>query len=50
MGLPIMGTIGLLLKAFHEGMLTAEDIEECIEKLKENNVRISEEHIQMEKS
>lgn len=42
MGLPITGTIGLLLKAFDEGMLTAGDIEECIEKLKETNVRISE--------
>ena len=42
MGLPITGTIGLLLKAFDEGMLIAEDIEECIEKLKETNVRISE--------
>ncbi len=42
MGLPITGTIGLLLKSFDEGMLTAGDIEECIEKLKETNVRISE--------
>lgn len=42
MGLPITGTIGLLLKAFDEGMLTAGNIEECIEKLKETNVRISE--------
>jgi len=42
MGLPITGTIGLLLKAFDEGMFTAGDIEECIEKLKETNVRISE--------
>lgn len=42
MGLPITGTIGLLLKAFDEGMLTVGDIEECIEKLKETNVRISE--------
>ena len=42
MGLPITGTIGLLLKAFDEGMLTAGDVEECIEKLKETNVRIGE--------
>lgn len=42
MGLPITGTIGLLLKAFDEGMFTAGDIKECIEKLKETNVRISE--------
>lgn len=42
MGLPITGTIGLLLKAFDEGMLTAEDIEKCIERLKETNVRIGE--------
>lgn len=32
MGLPITGTIGLLLKAFDEGMLTAGDVEERIEK------------------
>ena len=42
MGLPITGTIGLLLKAFDEGMLSTGDIEECIERLKETNVRISE--------
>lgn len=42
MGLSITGTIGLLLKAFDEGMLTAGDIEECIGKLKKTNVRISE--------
>ena len=34
MGLPITGTIGLLLKSFYDGMLTSGDIEECIEKLK----------------
>ncbi|MCM1089975.1 MAG: DUF3368 domain-containing protein [Muribaculum sp.] len=41
MGLPITGTIGLLMKAFDEGMLSTGDIEECIERLKETNVRIS---------
>lgn len=42
MGLPIAGTVGLLLKAFDERMLTAGDIEKCIDSLKETNVRISE--------
>lgn len=41
MKLPITGTIGLLLKAFDEGMLSAGDIEGCVERLKETNVRIS---------
>lgn len=42
MGMTITGTIGVLTQAFDEGMLTREDVEECIERLKESGIRISE--------
>ena len=42
MGITITGTIGILMQAFDEGMLTKEDVEECMECLKENDIRISE--------
>ncbi|MCM1162046.1 MAG: DUF3368 domain-containing protein [Roseburia sp.] len=42
MGITITGTIGILTQAFDEGMLTREDVEECIGRLKENGIRISE--------
>ena len=42
MGITITGTIGILTQAFDEGMLTKEDVERCIEQLKENGIRISE--------
>lgn len=42
MGITITGTIGILTQAFDEGMLTKEDVEECIERLKESGLRISE--------
>ncbi|MCM1537482.1 MAG: DUF3368 domain-containing protein [bacterium] len=42
MGLAITGTIGILMQAFDEGMLTREDVEKCVERLKENGIRISE--------
>lgn len=42
MGITITGTIGILTQAFDEGMLTREDVEECIERLKESGIRISE--------
>ena len=55
MGITITGTIGILTQAFDEGMLMLmrEDVERCIEWLKESGIRISEklyqrlrEHIQ----
>lgn len=46
MGLTITGTIGILTQAFDEGMLTKEDIDKCIEQLKENDIRISEKFYQ----
>ena len=42
MGITITGTIGILTQAFDEGMLTKEDVERCIEQLKESGIRISE--------
>lgn len=43
MGIAITGTVGILTQAFDEGMLTREDVEGCIERLKESGIRISEE-------
>lgn len=42
MGIAITGTIGILAQAFDEGMLAREDVEGCIERLKESGIRISE--------
>lgn len=42
MGISITGTIGMLAKAFDENILTKEDVIKCVERLKENNIRISE--------
>jgi predicted nucleic acid-binding protein len=42
MGITINGTIGILTRVFDEGMLTKEDVEGCIERLKERGIRISE--------
>ena len=42
MGITITGTIGILAQAFDENILTREDVERCIERLKESEIRISE--------
>ena len=42
MGITITGTIGILIQAFDEGLLTDEDVEGCIERLKQSGIRISE--------
>ena len=42
MGIVITGTIGILAQAFDEKILSKEDIKECIDLLKKNNIRISE--------
>lgn len=42
MGIVITGTIGILAQAFDEKILSKEEIKECIELLKKNNIRISE--------
>lgn len=42
LGITITGTIGILTQAFDEGMLTKEEVERCIERLKESGIRVSE--------
>lgn len=42
MGLNIMGTIGILLVAYEDGLLDKESIEECIEVIRASKLRISE--------
>lgn len=42
MGLHLMGTIGMLKAAYDEKLLTAQQIEKCIESLKENGRHISD--------
>ncbi len=41
-GITITGTIGILTQAFDEGMLSQEEIEDCIERLRKSGIRISE--------
>ena len=42
MGLNIMGTVGILMTAFDEELLSAEEIEKCIDVLRSNGRHISE--------
>ena len=42
MGISVTGTIGMLAQAFDEKVLTKEDVIKCAERLKENDIRISE--------
>lgn len=42
MRITITGTIGILTQAFDEGLLTREDVEGCVERLKESGIRIRE--------
>ncbi|MCD7717329.1 MAG: DUF3368 domain-containing protein [Lachnospiraceae bacterium] len=42
MGLTIMGTVGILMTAYEEQLLTSLEIEQCIEALRENGRHISE--------
>lgn len=42
MGITITGTVGILIQAFDENMLRKDEVCDCLEKLRESNVRISE--------
>ena len=42
MGLNIMGTVGILMTSFDEELLSAEEIEKCIDVLRSNGRHISE--------
>ena len=41
MGIPITGTLGILLLAFDETLITAEEIDSCIETMTNCGIRIS---------
>lgn len=47
MGLKIMGTIGILMAAYEEKELTADDVKRCIEGLQNAGRHISQKHYQM---
>lgn len=47
MGFKVMGTIGVLVAAYEERELTADDIRECVEKLQNAGRHISQKHYQM---
>lgn len=42
MGLNIVGTVGILMTAFDEKLLSAEEIEQCIDVLRSNRRHISD--------
>lgn len=42
MGIKITGTVGVLLQAYDEKLVSETDVCDCLEKMKENNIRISE--------
>jgi len=42
MGITITGTIGILIQAYDEKLLSKEEINKCIHLLKKNNIRISD--------
>lgn len=42
MGITLTGTVGILTQAFDEGMLEKKGVKECMRRLKESEIRISE--------
>ena len=42
MGLPVMGTLGLLLASCNRGLLVREDVVECIDAMEKEGIRISD--------
>lgn len=47
MGFRIMGTIGILMAAYEENELTADEVRECVEGLQRAGRHISQRHYQM---
>ncbi|MCM1236603.1 MAG: DUF3368 domain-containing protein, partial [Ruminococcus flavefaciens] len=47
MGFKVMGTIGVLMAAYEEKELTADEIRECVEELQNAGRHISQKHYQM---
>ena len=47
MGLKVMGTIGVLMAAYEENELTAEEVRACVKGLQRAGRHISQRHYQM---
>ena len=47
MGIRIMGTIGLLISAYEDRLITAEEARKCIDELQRSGRHIGERHYQM---
>lgn len=47
MGLKIMGTIGLLMSSYQSGIISADDIRQCIEIIRSSGRHIGERYLQM---
>lgn len=47
MGLNIMGTIGLLMASYQSGIISAEDIRDCIDIIRTSGRHISEKYLNM---
>lgn len=47
MGLKIMGTIGILMVAYEEQVLTADEVRECVDGLQRAGRHIGQRHYQM---
>ncbi len=41
LGINITGTVGILLQAYDEGLLSGADVLECLERMRKTNIRIS---------
>lgn len=47
MGITIMGTIGLLISAYEDRIITSEEVRRCIDDLQRSGRHIGERHYQM---
>ena len=46
LGITITGTVGVLVQANNEGMITKDEAESCLEFLRKSNIRLSEKLVQ----
>lgn len=42
MGITLTGTVGILIQAFNEKMISADDVKLCLQNMRNQNIRISE--------
>lgn len=42
MGIAITGTVGILIQAYDENLLSKEEVHNCLERMRESNIRISD--------